>query len=392
MNKIYFSKSIPANPVYGICLLLFLFFIACTPEEAKDPATHVAHPDSNIIRPAEAPQDLSDGSIIRYNGAENDTVERTLSAFTPVIKIQLLAALAIHIKDSIENVRGTHELTKRKDSLLFLRYENRAHQAILAYQQLMSTDPPALPFNGGLLQLNRIPLPGDSSFSLLPKAGKSTFLAHGNFFFLGGAPFIHKFQPEEKTVYTDAQGNAETRFNSNVPENTTYLLNAIYHLKKEPLNISFGEPLCSYDSGPQDIKGIGSLIHEFTNRVPVFFLTESGVVPASLISVTIKLVPEMVGCVSDQPLVTFACPQIVDEKDILGIYIPYGGETISFNMTRHGTSVWTADLNNDGIADLACVSDTFLGINNDKMAELLWFVNINGTWKIIDWAEELDCT
>ena len=392
MNNIYPPKSIRANPLYGISLLLFLCFTACTPEEAKDTTTHVADQDSSTIRPAEEPQDVSDGSIIRYNGAEDDTVARSLSAFTPVMKIQALAALAIHIKDSIENVRGTKELTKRKDSLLFLPYENRAHQAILAYKQLMSADPPALSFNGGLLQLSRIPLPGDSSFSVLPKAGKSAFLAHGNFFFLGGAPFIHKLQPEDKTVYTDAQGNAETRFNSDVPENTMYLLNAIYHLKKEPLNISFGGPLQSYDSGPQDIKGIGSLVHEFTNRVPVFFLTESGVVPASLVSVTLKLVAERMGCVSDQPLITFACPQIVDEKDILGIYIPYNGETVGFNITRHGSNVWTADLNNDGIADLACVSDTFQGISNDKMAELLWFVNINGTWKIIDWAEELDCT
>lgn len=390
--KTFSTKAIQKNLVYGISFVLFLFFIACTSEEIKESATDVAKQDSTSIRLAEEAKDLSEGSIIRYNGAADDTFSRALSVFTPVIKIQMLSALAIHIKDSVENVRGTQELTKRKDSLLFLPYENRAHQAILAYKQLMSTAPPALSFNGGLLQLNRIPLPGDSSFAILPKAGKSTFLSHGNFFFLGGAPFISKLQPEDKAVYTDAQGNAETRFESTVPENTMYLLNAIYRLKKEPLTISFGAPLRSYENGPQDIKGIGSLVHEFTNRVPVFFLTESGVVPASLVSVTIKLVPEMLGCVSDQPSITFACPQIVDEKEILGIYIPYSAETISFNMTRHGTNVWTADLNNDGIADLACVSDTFQGINSDKMAELLWFVNINGTWKIIDWAQELDCT
>jgi hypothetical protein len=114
---------------------------------------------------------------------------------------------------------------------------------------------------------------------------------------------------------------------------------------------------------------------------------------AHLISVTLKIVPENLGCQSDQPLFEFACKTFVDSNDILGIYIPYDSYVpASFKLSRPSSFAWTADFNDDGVPDLACVSGTLEGISADTITNLLWYVNISGEWKVIDWGCQLDCT
>jgi hypothetical protein len=109
------------------------------------------------------------------------------------------------------------------------------------------------------------------------------------------------------------------------------------------------------------------------------------------VSVTHKLVPEGLGCVSDLPEIVFACATI-PAKEVLGVYIPYdSGKPVSCVVSRN-QHLWTADLNNDGIPELAGVLDTFEGIASDTMARIIWYANVNGVWKLIDQAEELDCT
>jgi len=244
-----------------------------------------------------------------------------------------------------------------------------------------------------LTQLTRNHTPKDSSIHLLPRPAKSNFFSRANFFFLVGAPFIDKIEAENKKVFEDAQGNPELRFESSVTENTLYLLSSVYAIKNGPVKISYGPPLSSYESGPQEVHGIGSLIHEFTNRIPVLFLTEAGLVPAHLISVTLKVVPENLGCISDQPNAIFSCAKDIGKDEILAVYIPYGSvQPSSFKIKRLAHNVWTADLNNDGIPDLAFVSDTFMGASSDAMVEAIWYINSIGNWEIIDWAMELDCT
>jgi hypothetical protein len=62
-------------------------------------------------------------------------------------------------------------------------------------------------------------------------------------------------------------------------------------------------------------------------------------------------------------------------------------------LKRPNNKLWTADLNGDGIADLACVSVSFEGAaSSSTLAEVLWFANIEGEWEIIDYAYDLDCT
>ncbi len=375
-------------------VLCGLTFESCKPKEPKDPSTSMSsQSDSISSQPEEETQPLKANNIIAYGGASNPEVSVALETFSPFTLIQTLASRSIEIKDSLEMVRETQSLTDPKDSLIFMPYETEAHLAILEYRRLMASGPVLKDLCPSLIEINRITEANDSSFNILPPAEKSKFLSHGSFFFLGGAPFIDKIRTDDNTVYTDPQGKPETRFVSSVPENASYLLNSIYHFKNGPINITFGPPLNSYDNGPKEVNGIGSLCHNFINRMPVFFLTENGVVPAHLIAVTIKLVPENMGCVSDQPQIEFACSQNIEEDEILGVYIPYHSAPISSStISRPNNLLWTADINSDGIPDIACVSGTFEGISSDTMMESLWYVNIDGVWKIIDWAQDLDCT
>lgn len=329
-------------------------------------------------------------SMIFYQGAEDNAVRRSLEVFSPIARLQELAAEAIRLQDSLYILRGEFELKSPKDTLFLKTYKDHVYKEMLSYKQMITSAPPTISIPPGLLELTRAASNNDSIVSLLPQA-KSDLLSHGNFFFLGGAPFIHEIMPEEKTVFTDASGSPETRFEVSVPENSSYLLNSVYHLNKEPFRVLYEKASHSDNAGPSDIYGIGSLKHEFTGRIPVLFLTESGNVSAQLISVSVNLFPPNLGCISNRPTITFACPKKLNEKEILGIYIPYKSETISFKLKRHSDKLWTADMNNDSIPDLACISDTFDGVM-DNLVEVLWYVNINGAWKIIDWAEELDCT
>jgi hypothetical protein len=333
-------------------------------------------------------------NVIRYSGAVQNNIRTSLETFSPLTSVLELAQRSISLKDSLEFAHETKPLTDPQDSLIFMPHETRAYQAILDYKKLMASGPSLQDACPKLIELNRVTDAGDSSSNLLPSAGVSTVLSHGDFFFLGGAPFISKLTTDDNAVYSDPQGNPETRFESYVSENGNYLVNSLYHFKKNlPTTISFGPPLGSYDAGPQEVNGVGSLIHEFNSRIPVVFFTENGLVPAHLISITIKIVPESLGCISDQPNLVFACSKNIEAQDILGIYIPYNTTPIaSCKITRHPNFVWTADLNNDGIPEFACVTGSFEGIASDVMLDVLWFVNIEGGWEIIDSGQELDCT
>lgn len=346
-----------------------------TPDSASDTTTEAAHPIEN-------PEVIKD--IVAYSGPVDDSIRKALETFTPLARVHDLAQQAIDLEDSLE-------LAGAKDSMLVAAYKRKAYQAILAYKQAIAAGISPQEKAPSLLQLRREVSAEDSSARFLPTAENSTLHADGKFFLLGGAPFIGKMEPENNTQYTDPKGNPEIRFATSVTENASYLLTTICLRQKERIRITFGPPLSSYEMGPQEIHGIGSLQHEFVNRIPVTFLTTNGAIPAHLVSITTKLVSENLGCVSDQPLIEFACSKSIEENDILAIYITYTPSPISCKINRPDNTVWTADINNDGIADIACVSGTAEGVS-DIISEVLWFVNINGTWEIIDAGIELDCT
>ena len=283
-----------------------------------------------------------------------------------------LASLSVSCKDQLEWKKGFSGLTETEDSLVFGPIEDSAYQAIMEYKRLLAL---GAPLPGSMPKLiGEIPFSDTDFQQFLPYAVTSFITDKEKFFFLGGGYFLSHLPSDEAEVFKDPQGNREVRYACWINRNTEYILDVVRRLYPGRINISFGPPLDSYESGPIEVKGIGSLLHEFLDPVPVFFLTQSGMVPARLVSVRVKPVPQDLGCISDRPGLIFGCTKppscIVNRKKQL----------------------WTADLNNDGKPDLAAFSETFEGISSDTMMRITWFINSNGKWKLIDQAEELDCT
>ena len=102
------------------------------------------------------------------------------------------------------------------------------------------------------------------------------------------------------------------------------------------------------------------------------------------------LVPQNL-CASDLPGVVFACPTIPDEE-VLGVYLPYESKSPPVCSVSRTKRYWTADLDGDGIAELAGVMKVFSGVMSDTMFDIEWYVNVRGVWHLIDWATEIDCT
>jgi hypothetical protein len=403
--------SIPRFPEKT--LLAFIFFVllaGCTQKTpiADETATDTTDaqtgsqngPSATGDNNASTDPDSVMAAFIDYQGAKHNEVRRALENFSPLTAVLDAAGLSIAVKDSLEMVHRDADgnyidsLTDPADSLIFRPVEMKAWQAIQEYKKWLEAGTPLNDACPSLLELTREVNGDDTSSDNLPQAGTSQFLAHGKFFFLGGAPFIGEVIRDDGIPFSDRNGNPEKRYSTILNENGDFLLNSIYHFRNVRTNLTFGRPLRSYDMGPQEVNGVGSLVHEFLEPVHVFFLTENGVLPARLLSTEVKLAPENLGCISDRPHYIFACGKNIDANEILAIYIPYQSAPVTeFKLTRLGNGTWAADLNEDGIADLACVQRSFQGeASGETLAEALWFVNVNGTWKIIDYATELDCT
>jgi hypothetical protein len=333
--------------------------------------------------------------FIRFNGTTDDEVRKQLESFPAFDQVYQLTSRYVAFQDSLEAVRnlwGGQPFTDPKDTTMIFPYKQKAYQAILNYKKQMISGVTSQKELPTLLDLTRIPEEGDSSLQILPPAGPSDLLTAGNFFFLGGAPFLSKLSSRDDTnFFTDEHGKPETRFGLSLQDNASYLLNSISHAKHPAIEITSGVPLYSYEMGQVEVHGIGSLTHNFVGRIPAFFITEEGLVPAKLISVQLKLAPDY-DCGSGPAYIELACATSVEEKSILGIYIPYETSPASSTFSRPSNNVWTADLNSDGVDDFACVTNSYMGDMDYVIMESLWYANINGTWQIIDWAEMPECT
>ena len=339
------------------------------------------------------PNEDSETDFIQYNGAAEDDARKALEIFLPFHSVEVLARKYIAVQDSLEEVHETYgkPLTDPADTLFVLPFKEKAYQAILTYKKQMASGTALKDRCPNLLALNRVTEAGDSSFHLLPAAGPSNVLSQGNFFFLGGAPFISSVSSNDNEVFLDPHGKPEIRFATTLTENARYLLTSVYCAMPGPVRIAYGPPLYTYEMGPAEVRGIGSLIHYFVPRVPAYFITEHGLVPAHLLSVRRNLADEY-NCGEESNYIEFACATSITALDILAIYIPYNTTPASCKVSRPSNNLWTADLNNDGVADVACVSDTYAGTDSNTIVEELWFVNINGTWTIIDWGFQPECT
>lgn len=364
--------------VVAAIILATLIFNGCRQKGTPD-TTSISADTSSLNT-----EDLSEYKKV------SDSIINQLGRLPSLESVCEMAAGIIRFKDSLEWLRNTPGTMNKEDSLLVAPLEKKGYETLLAYQRLVSFGLPVAAENPGIIRNESIT--DALSLKLLPSAGSSTFFTGKNFFFLGGGPFLTRVEDEQgKRIFKDPQGKPEIRFSCSVNENSVLLFDAISHIKNLRAGVTFGPPLSSYESGPQEVNGIGSLIHEFINHIPAIFLTADGIIEARLISVAHKLVPEELGCVSDQPRAVFACAEIPD-KEILAVYIPLDGNRLTACTVKRKGKLWTADLNSDGIPDIACISDTFEGIASDTMVRIVWYLNMDGNWKIIDRAEELDCT
>jgi hypothetical protein len=331
-------------------------------------------------------------SIIHYQGAAQDETTLKMISIDALDKLCASAGRAMDFKDSLVFARQYQITLSSEDLALVEPLVSAAYKEIDAYKKMVESGEIGLQDFPRLLDIMRIQGAKDSTARVLPPATQSDFFDNNRFFFLGGAPFIFQYlDGDEGKLFSDANGKPERRFGANITENTNFLLKPVLTTVRPAVEIKFGPPLRSYEAGPHDIRGIGSLIHDFKERIPMTFLTAAGPVAGTLISISVKIVPENLGCVSDQHFIQFACYELIDANDILGVYFSMDKKSISCSVTR-SSNLWTIDVNNDGIHDIACVSDSFEGISSDTMAENLWFINIKGEWKIIDWGRQLDCT
>lgn len=358
-------------------LTLLLLFVNCQ-QTVKQPPDQVKADTSA----------LSGEQLLKYHEV-CDSIQTIWGELPALASVCAMAQRIVSFKDSLEIENGGAGSLKPVDSALMATMDKKGYEMILAYKRLASF---CLPSSA----TPEITRKADSKeIELLGKFANvksSEFFSNRQFFFLGGGPFLARIEGEDgQKVFKDPSGKPEIRYSCNVNENAEYLLGAVSRLKNISADIFFGPPLNSYDMGPQEVSGIGSLIHEFRGRIPLFFITEDGLTAAQLISVKVKLVPESLGCVSDKPEATFAC-SVVPSGEILGVYIPIDRQPLAECKVIRNRKIWTIDFNHDGTPEMAGLSDTYAGISSDTMIRMTWYININGQWKVIDRAEELDCT
>jgi hypothetical protein len=368
--------------VAGICLLLL---VGCY-RPGGDDKTSLPESDSATMSMEGSPMEESTDSVgvtdntITYAGVQEDSIHAILQTLPPLAPLLTLVTQMIRAQDSLQ-----------QDSVATVPYRQQVNKAIEDYKRI-TTGGIRMPENfRTLLQLNR-PIPeGDTADGQLPLVKSSFLAARSNFFFAGGAPFLIKLEPDDNTIFTSPQGAPEIRAEAGQTENMEYLLSLAYRYSKTSVKILEG-PVHEFYDRPNF--GLRMLVHQFTRRIPVFFLTEQGLIEAQLLSVRVKLHPESRGCVYDRPTLQFACQKLVSTDDILGIYIPFDTTTpSSCTIHRKDRGHWTADLNGDGIADIAAIASIFSGeVNGDALARVLWFANVDGQWQIIDFGEDVDCT
>jgi hypothetical protein len=259
---------------------------------------------------------------IEYDGTADDSIKYKLATLPSLLEACLIARRYVRLRDSIWYKHENFKIGDPKRSLDSA--EMKAYRAFMTDKKKAETGlviPEKCP---NLLQLNRTVAAGDVTHAILPDVQPSSLLADGSFFFLGGSPFLENIYPEDNAVFTDPSGHPERRFACVLNENVNYALTSLLHFKKVPVRIALAPELTPYDDelSERNVKGIGSIIHEFINSIPVSFITEQGIVTARLTNLKTNTFPGRVGCYSGQPRLQFACSKNLDAHEILAVYIP----------------------------------------------------------------------
>ncbi|MEI9918873.1 MAG: hypothetical protein WDO14_08715 [Bacteroidota bacterium] len=306
------------------------------------------------------------------------------SQFEPFNKLYQQVQQAIHLKDSLGFKDGGMTAA---DSVVANEAFDKLYQSIIDYSKQVT---PGIKVEKGksAVRPDSVLRGKDESHSLIP-VSTSTTLDKIDFTFLGGAPFVY----QNEYVIKDANGNPESQYTINVSENSEYFFNYVYSRQPVPMEISYGPPLSAYDGPKFGINGVGSITHHLSNRIPVLFLTSNGTVPATLISVNMKLTDEY-GCVSSYPTYVFGCVENLNPSAIFGVI--YSDNRSSFENAESlydpNSPAWSYDLDGDGNIDLVRIQSTTSGASSDELGVAIWFAHINNKWVVIDYASQPDCT
>lgn len=369
----------------------------------EDPAPHPAAAVPSPVRGAPAPPPRIDpdstDSARALRDASADSALAAIddsslspscmpsSAFT-LPRLLRCAERARHLKNQLRSEAGCPMYTDSCDTPLSLPLEDSVHRMVLTWQKALASEP--MPPRHWPRFIRDEPVGDSLSLRLLPKVAASALAPGRRFLFLGAGPFLVQDQTENASVFASPDGGREIRYSLDAGMNTDSVLDALVSFPGLRYDVRFGPPVSSYESGPQSIHGIGSLDHVLRSIVPACFLTKRGMVPGRLVSIHHKLLSEDL-CVRHQATIVLATPRPPSDE-ILAVLVPFDPLPLDSIVVRRSRRLWTADLDHDGIADLAGVMNTFVGIASDAMADIKWYVNIGGSWRLIDAAAELDCT
>lgn len=367
-----------------IALLALIF--SCTTSSSTETTdgsdTLVADPDVDMATsdPVEEPAEFSNINI-DYSWPDSWELGQQ---FTPFWDMLTEISDMVKVRDSIY---FAHEYTlTAADSAYMKPLEDAAYNRILAYSEKMRS---GIKVPKGKAPSRKGVLRGeDESFGYLTE-NQSRALDGLDFIFVGGSPF----SDQSSELFKDAAGNPETRYTIQTAENALYFFNYVYSRNPGPVETSYGGPLSTYEGTAGNFNGIGTVIHTLSKRIPVWFLTKDGAIPAALVSVEMKLGTEY-GCNSNNPEYVFACSKNIASADIFGVFYSDTNVKLDRSSIRQGnhSAITEFDLDGDENADIAQITGTFSGASSDQMLESIWYARINGTWVVLDYASQPDCT
>jgi hypothetical protein len=357
---------------------LLLFCVCCkpAPESASNTDSLVVDSTDTYETNMDAPPDHV---VISFS---RDFV--TDYTFEPFKKVYDASRVMAQWQSSMDHPDGlSHSDSVSMDSAM-----NKAYDLILQYKDEMKSGV-TTPKQKGLVEPGTL-ANDDESFDILPES-TSKSLNNGDFTFLGAAPFFSQ-DPE---LYKDASGNPETHYYTDMPANAAFFLNYIYSRSPGSIDITYGPPIYMYGGDQMHVKEIGSLKHNFQNRIPVTFMTTEGSVPAYVASVNLRL-GDAYGCTSNLPTIEFAASKNIDPNSILGVFV----SDTPLSTAKGGIlpevhkDLWEYDLDGDGSADIAGVISARPGevMTEDFIMVAIWYVRINGDWVVLDYALQPECT
>jgi len=361
---------------------LLLFCVCCKPAPESASNTDSLTVDSTDMQEAVDPETseaTEEHVLVRFN--RNYDVDYTFEPFKKVYDTS-------RVMHRWQNSMDRDGDLSHTDSVSMDSAENIAYQVILQYKDQMKSGI-TIPKQRGRVELGYL-AGDDESFDLL-RESPSTLLNNVDFTFIGAAPFIGQ-DPE---TYKDANGNPETRYHTDYPANASFFLNYLYSRNPGPIDITYGPPFMLYGGDHMHVKQIGSLTHNFQKRIPVWFLTTEGTVPAYVVSVDMKLGEEY-GCVTNLPTLVFGCSRNIDPNLILGVFVSDKAivtDKGDILPEVHG-DLWEYDLDGDGSADIAGIISAQPAeiMEGDFIMVAIWYVRVNGKWEVMDVASQPECT